>query len=125
MWRLWRKATSYHKLPSEIFGEEDALAAWMLDNAVTSFGTLVENLLHETEEVEVGGRKRYQPRYTISQLLDQNFRFPSENGRGRWRSGWDETTWDESQLAPDKANGKAINLNGMIGIQGLTFDEVK
>jgi hypothetical protein len=122
MWRLWRKATSYHKLPSEIFGEENALAAWMLDNAVTTFGTLVENMLQEREEVSVGDRKEYRQRYSIAQLLDPTFVFPRDDDAEEDGGGWDESTWDESQLKPD---GKAINLNGIVGIQGLNFDEIK
>ena len=122
MWRLWRKSTTYHKLPSEVFGEDNALAAWMLDNAVLTFGTLVENMLHETEEVEVGDRKQSRPRYSISQLLDPAFVFPRDEQLTEDGGGWDESTWDESQL---KVDGKAINLNGIVGVLGLNFDEVK
>ena len=137
MWRLWRKANQFHRLPSEVFFarrqpagaadggnelEDDALAAWMLDNAVLTFGTLVENMLHETVEVEVGDRKQSKPRYSISQLLDPAFVFPRDDDAEEDGGGWDESTWDEAQL---KADGKAINLNGIVGVLGLHFDEVK
>jgi len=122
MWRLWRKANQFHKLPSEVFGESDALAAWMLDNAVLTFGTLVENMLHETEEIEVGDRKQSRPRYAISQLLDPAFVFPRDDDAAEDGGGWDESTWDESQRGPE---GKVMNLNGIVGVLGLNFDEVK
>jgi len=123
MWRLWRKANQFHRLPSEVFGEDNALAAWMLDNAVLTFGTLVENMLHETVEVEVGERKQSKPRYSISQLLDPAFVFPRDDDAEEDGGGWDESSWDEQALVTSKA--EAINLNGIIGVQGLNFDEVK
>lgn len=77
------KAKLYHKLPSEVFGEEDALAAWMLDTCVTWFGITVENALQETVEVGLvydpqarGNNKRREAKYTLSQLLDSDFRLP-------------------------------------------------
>ena len=99
---MWRKATTYHRLPSEIFGEEDALAAWALDNAVTYFGTLVENMLLERDEVQVGDRKEYRQRYTITQLLDPTFVYPRPAREEQDEEGWD--------------------MAGMAGIEGLQVD---
>jgi len=73
MWLLWRKANQFHKLPSEIFGEDDPLAAWMLDNAVMYFGTVIENMLGERDEV-AGGKS--VKRYTLARLLDESFLYP-------------------------------------------------
>jgi len=103
-----------------VFGEENALAAWMLDNAVLTFGTLVENLLHETEEVQVGDHKRNQPRFTIAQLLDPTFVFPSAEEQDDG-GGWDASTWDEENWR-EPASAQPINLNGIVGVQGLNFD---
>jgi hypothetical protein len=105
MWRLWRKANQFHKLPSEVFGEEDALAAWMLDNCVLTFGTLVENMLHETDEVGTGEHRQMLPRYTIHKLLDPTFIYPDNPA--------------------EQDNDKSMNLDGMAGVQGLAFDEVR
>lgn len=77
MWLLWRKANQFHKLPSEVFGEDDPLAAWMLDNAVMYFGTIIENMLQERDEIAVGNSKSYAKRYTLSRLLDETFLYPS------------------------------------------------
>lgn len=83
MWLLWRKANLAHQLPSEIFHEYDPLAAWMLDNCILTFGTLIENaLLEEKDEMEVGGRKVKQRRYTITQLLDDNFKISQPDIEG-------------------------------------------
>lgn len=77
MWSLWTKATRYSKLPSEIFGEEDALAAWMLDNAVTWFGITIENALAERVKVQTGkDNYRYDPKYTLARLLNPSFKLP-------------------------------------------------
>lgn len=76
MWLLWRKANLAHKLPSEIFGERDPLAAWMLDNAVLTFGTIIENALLEQDEIGSGQGKQYVKRYKLAELLDPNFRLP-------------------------------------------------
>lgn len=72
MWNLYQKATKYSQLPSTIFGEENPLAAWMLDSAVTWFGITIENALQE--RVKVGTESR--PRYSLTQLLDKNFFLP-------------------------------------------------
>lgn len=74
MWDLWQQATKYSKLPSEIFGEEDSIAAWMLNTAVTWFGITIENLLSERVEVMVGKGTKSYPKYTLTRLLHADYR---------------------------------------------------
>lgn len=76
MWELWYQATKYHILPSVKMKETDSLAAWMLDNAVTWFGTTIENLLQERDKVQVGNTVEYKQRHTLSRLLQDDFRLP-------------------------------------------------
>jgi hypothetical protein len=76
MWKLWQKAKTYNRLPSEVFGEEDSIAAWLLDNAVTWFGITIENALSERVKVGYGAQVEYKPKYTLALLLDKNFRLP-------------------------------------------------
>lgn len=76
MWNLYQKATKYSQLPSQIFGEEDPLAAWMLDSAVTWFGITIENALAVRDKVKMGSNIEYRPRYTLSLLLDPTFKLP-------------------------------------------------
>lgn len=76
MWGLWTKAKSYSKLPSEIFGEANSIAAWMLDSAVTWFGITIENALSERVEVKMGTNVEYRPRYTLARLLSPSFKLP-------------------------------------------------
>lgn len=76
MWNLWRKAKEFHSTPSRIFGERNPLAAWMLDNAVLAFGTIVENARQEQDEIGSGQGKKWVKRYTIGQLLDPKFKLP-------------------------------------------------
>lgn len=102
MWNLWHKATRYHKLPSEVFDpheEYDPIARWALDNAVTHFGTLVENMLLERKEIGSGATKEYVPRFKLSELLDPEYVFP-------------------------KPPSEEEEMQGMAGIDGLIYDEV-
>lgn len=78
----------------------------MLDNAVTLFGTLVENMLQERDEIGSGNAKQWVNRYSIRQLLDADFVFPKPpDDQRRNEEGWD--------------------LTGIAGVEGLAFDEVK
>lgn len=78
MWSLWLKSKTYGKLPSEIFREEDSLAAWMLDSAVTWFGLTIENALNERVKVGMGANVEWKPKYTLARLLSQGFKIPRE-----------------------------------------------
>lgn len=79
MWRVWTKATTFHKLPCEVFDEDheyDSLTRYLGDNAVTWFGITMENALKE--EVPVGDPKkgRTRPKYTLEELLEDDFKLP-------------------------------------------------
>lgn len=76
MWNLWLKSKNFGKLPSDIFGEEDSLAAWMLDNAVQWFGLTIENALSERVELKMGPKTISNPRYTLTRLLNSSFKLP-------------------------------------------------
>lgn len=76
MWSLWTKAKSYSQLPSKILEEEDSIAAWMLDTAVTWFGITFENALAERVKIQYGKEVQYKPKYSLSLLLNPNFRLP-------------------------------------------------
>lgn len=67
------QSKQFHKLPSELFGETDSLAVWMLNSAVLWFGMTIENLLNERVEVVVGGKTTFYPRYTLTRLLHPEF----------------------------------------------------
>lgn len=57
-------------------GEEDTIAAWMLDTAVTWFGITFENALSERTKIKYGKEVEYKPKYTLSLLLNPAFRLP-------------------------------------------------
>lgn len=91
MWNLWLKAKNFSQLPSSVFGEDNALAAWMLDNAVQWFGLTIENALAERVEVQMGREKRSKPKYTLARLLQDGFKLPQpveteENTANPWFS---------------------------------------
>lgn len=76
MWNLWLKAKNFSQLPSFIFGEEDSLAAWMLDSAVQWFGITIENALAERIEVKMATKTESKPRYTLVRLLNPATKLP-------------------------------------------------
>lgn len=77
MWILGQKAAKYSKPPSALVpGLVDELACYQFDNAVLWFCTTVENALNETEKVGVGDKATERAKYTLDQLLDDNFRLP-------------------------------------------------
>jgi len=80
-------ATTFHKLPSEVLGERDPLAAWMFDCCCMYFGTMVENMLQERDKVGAGSQTEYVNRYSLSQLLDPAFVFPAP-AKEPEESGW-------------------------------------
>lgn len=55
---------------------EDSLAAYCLDGAVVTMGTVVENALLERIKVGSGATLRSVPRYTLKQLLSDDFTLP-------------------------------------------------
>lgn len=77
----WLKATKFGKLPSQVLDPShawDDLTRYQIDNAVTFFGLTIEGALQERIERGSGGNKRWSPRYTLSELLDDKFQFPRE-----------------------------------------------
>lgn len=83
MWSLWRTAKETSSRPSDLLCVEDRLAAYQLDAAVVTFGTIVENLLQETVKVGPPGHQTYESKYTITQVLEPTFKV---NGAGSKRS---------------------------------------
>lgn len=76
---MYTTATKYHKLPSEIVdegGELPFLVRYQINKAVTYFGMVIDNALAETVEVGIKPNIEYQPKYTLSQLLSDDFRLP-------------------------------------------------
>ena len=55
---------------------EDSLAGWMLDSAVMWFGLTIENALEERVKVGYGKNETWKPKYTLTRLLNQNFKMP-------------------------------------------------
>lgn len=82
-------------------GVEDEYAAYCLDGAAITFGTIIENALMEV--VEVGGDKvkRRIPKYTFQQLLDDNFHLPRK-----------------------ETEAQVNNLDTLRNVDGAFFDEV-
>lgn len=77
MWMLGQKAAKYSKPPSELIpGLVDELACYQFDNAILWFCMTLENALLETVETGVKPNVERKPKYTLDQLLDNDFRLP-------------------------------------------------
>ena len=77
MWGLYRTATATGQRPSSLVQIEDAWAAYQFDSAVVFFGNAIEGAAQETQWIGSEKDKHLEPRYTMGQLLDAEFRLPS------------------------------------------------
>lgn len=77
MWRLYLTAKTFGQRPSDLVGVDDRWAALQLDNAVSLVGTVIENASQEQQNVGSKEKPEWQPKYTIHQLLDADFRLPA------------------------------------------------
>lgn len=66
--------------------ELNPFVAYELDAACATFGLVIKNALQETVEVGTGSNKRWRARYTLPELLDDNFQFQKDNGLGVFRT---------------------------------------
>ena len=73
MWRLYQTATKTGQRPSHLLEVFDQLAAYELDSAVVFFGTAIEALLQETENVGTEEKPRFEQKYLLSDLLKEDF----------------------------------------------------
>lgn len=78
MWRLWRTAQQTHSRPSDLVCIEDRLTALLFDNAVTFFGTAIENALHEQVNRGSQSSPRYESKYDLRDLLEPDFVIPDD-----------------------------------------------
>lgn len=65
MWETWNLSKLYKTRPSKLLAVRDELAAFYLDRAVASFGTMVENEMHRAAE----GKKAKQAEMASNMVL--------------------------------------------------------
>lgn len=68
--------------PSSLVRIDDDWAAYQFDSAVVFFGNTIESASQETEWIGSEKDKRLEPRYTMQQLLDADFRLPLPKTQG-------------------------------------------
>lgn len=68
--------------PSRMLGIENEWIAYQLDSAISLFGNVIEAASQEREEVGPKGNKSFMPKYTLAQLLDPDFRLPTDSQQG-------------------------------------------
>lgn len=72
----------------------------MLDTCITCYGVMVDNMLQERDELGQGPTRTSVQRYKLSELLDPEFVYP-------------------------QPQSEANEMGGLMGIQGLHYDEVR
>jgi len=77
MWLLWQTASATHSRPSDLVCIEDRLTAYLFDAAVTTFGRVIENASQEEHNTGSPTQPKWERKYTLQQLLSQNFKLPS------------------------------------------------
>lgn len=82
MWRIYQTAKTLGQRPSTLLEIGDAWAALQLDNAVVLFGTWVENAAQEMEKRGPESAPRWEPKYSMAQLLTPGFTLPTGQERG-------------------------------------------
>lgn len=80
MWKLGDKAERANKLPSECIPGLDEIACdwtiWMFDNAIHFFMSVMHAALSEREKIGDAKNAEWKAKYTLSQLLEDEFRLP-------------------------------------------------
>jgi hypothetical protein len=80
MWELFLKAETFGKLPSQCLRVpplRNDLAAYQFDNAILFAGLVIKNASQEREWYGPENARESRPKYTLTQLLDPDFRLPS------------------------------------------------
>jgi hypothetical protein len=63
--------------PPKPYREWNDLAAYQFDNAILFGGLVIESAMQEREEYGPQNARQSRPKYTLTQLLDEDFRLPS------------------------------------------------
>jgi len=71
-------ATKTGSRPSQLLKIDDEWAAYQFDNAVIWFGMTLDALVNETENVGDDEKPHYEPKYSLSDLLDPDYRVKRE-----------------------------------------------
>lgn len=76
---MYQTSKATFSRPSDLLCIEDRWAALQLDNAVTYFGTIIENAAQE--QVNVGGESspKYASKYRMRDLLTAGFKLDSRD----------------------------------------------
>lgn len=77
MWRLYTVARSFSQRPSDLVGIEEQWLALQFDGAVALVGVTIEGALQETMNVGTKDKPEWKPKYTLGQLLSDDFRLPA------------------------------------------------
>lgn len=67
--------------PPKPYRQWNDLAAYQFDSAVLYLGLVIENAIQEREEYSPTNARQSRAKYTLSQLLDADFRLPAANSQ--------------------------------------------
>ena len=79
MWDLYQLATKTGQRPSRLLNVYDQWAAYQFDQTVIYVGLTLDNLSQELENVGDDKKPRYEKKYRLSDLLDDEFRVTGED----------------------------------------------
>lgn len=79
MWRLYQTAKATATRPSDLTGIVDRWAALQFDNAVVYLGGAIDGAAQEMANRGDDEHPRWEPKYSMAQLLDPTFRIPLED----------------------------------------------
>ncbi len=77
MWKLYTTAKTTATRPSDLVCINDRWTALQFDNAVTTVGNVLESARDEMQKTGTTDNPKWEPKYTMSQLLDDKFRLPA------------------------------------------------
>jgi hypothetical protein len=78
MWDLYLLATKTGQRPSQLLNVYDEWAAYQFDQTVVYVGVALDNLSQEMENVGDEKKPRYERKYRMSDLLDDDFQVMGE-----------------------------------------------
>jgi hypothetical protein len=85
---------------------DDPWTAYQLDTAVATLGQVIEGALQEMHNVGSEKEPRWEPRYSLSQLLEPAFRLPKEGQQQRALS----TAQADAAAALKAMTGKGVKV---------------
>ena len=87
--------------PSSLVKIQDEWAAYQFDSAICMIGLAIENACLERENVGSEEKPDWKNKYTLSMILEEDFKLPNESS---WGDGFEDV---------------------IAGLEGIKYDEIR